>query len=213
MAQIFPRWTNYIPLALAIFLPIFLIGVVGFVWYYFSPKYTDVGYQPYQPVPFSHKLHAGDLGMDCRYCHNTVERTAHALIPPTSTCMNCHKQILPDSPRLALIRESFASEEPVEWIRVHMLPDYAYFNHPAHIAAGVGCVTCHGRIDQMKTVSQAKPLSMGWCLNCHKNPSPFLRPVSEVTNMAWDPKVTPPDPSQMLHRKVTPPTNCSGCHR
>lgn len=216
MAQIFRKWTNFVPLVLAIGTPLALAGAVFFIWYYWSPKYTDVGYQPIQPVPYSHKLHAGDLGIDCRYCHNTVERAAHAAIPPTATCMNCHSTILTKSLNLEPIRKSFETGDAVRWKRVHLLPDYVYFNHSAHIAAGVGCVTCHGRVDQMDKVSQVQPLSMSWCLECHRNATPNLRPVSEVTNMTWDAKVANYDPHKDINRKreLAPPTiSCSGCHR
>ena len=215
MAVIFPRWTNRIPLAIGASAPVLLGVVVGAVWYWFSPNFTDVGYAPEQPVPYSHKLHAGDLGIDCRYCHNTVEVAARAAIPPTQTCMNCHKTVLPDSPKLAPIRESFASGKPVEWVRVHMLPDYAFFNHSVHVGAGVGCAECHGRIDQMKVVKQEQPLSMSWCLDCHKDPEPRLRPRDQVTNMAWAAeKAGTFEGFEATHgRKPTPPTHCSGCHR
>jgi len=212
---IFPRWTNNIPLAIAILAPIFGAGLVGGVWYYFSPKFTDAGYRPIQPVAFSHKLHAGDMGMDCRYCHNTVEQAAHAAIPPTQTCMNCHSQVKTDSPKLAPIRESFESGKSVPWIRVHQLPDYAFFDHRPHLAAGVGCVSCHGRIDQMTVVQMDQPLSMSWCLDCHRNPEPNLRPLDQITNMGWDPATEDYDPKADPARKraLTPPEHCSGCHR
>jgi hypothetical protein len=222
MPAIFPRWTNHIPIALGVLAPLGGVATVFAVWYWFSPLYTDAGYRPAQPVPYSHKLHAGEMGIDCRYCHNTVEVAAAANVPPTATCMNCHEGLVsatnPGGPyhnRVAPLRESFTTGEPVEWIRVHMLPDYAYFNHSAHIAAGVGCVSCHGRIDQMVVVEQYQPLSMGWCLDCHRDPKPELRPVAEVTNMAWDKDVANYDPDRdpQRTRKVNPPTHCSGCHR
>jgi len=215
VALIFPRWANRAPLAIGVGTPLVLVTVVASVWYWGSPKYTDVGYAPKQPVPFSHKLHAGDLGMDCRYCHNTIERAAFAAIPPTHTCMNCHRIVLKDSPKLEPVRSSAASGMPVEWVKVHMLPDYAYFDHSVHLAAAIGCATCHGRIDQMKVVEQHAPLSMSWCLECHRDPRPNLRPVSEITNMSWDAKKAAYDPTQDPHRKrmPSPPTNCSGCHR
>ena len=191
------------------------VGAVGFVWYYFSPKFTDAGYRPVQPVPYSHKLHVGDLGLDCRYCHASVEVSPVANVPPTSACMNCHRLVKRDSPLLEPIRESASSGRPMRWVRVHKLPDYAYFEHRSHVAAGIGCVSCHGRIDEMDVVKQVQPLSMSWCLDCHRNPGPNRRPVSEVTNMKWAP---PKDASALAaklqqERPVHPPVECSGCHR
>lgn len=189
--------------------------LVGAINYYFSPEFTDVGYAPEQPVPFSHKIHAGDLGMDCRYCHNTVEAAAHAAVPPAGTCMNCHGVIDAELDILAPVRDSYNEDKPIEWVRVHMLPDYAYFNHDVHLAAGVGCTSCHGRIDQMEVVAQDQPLSMSWCLDCHRNPTPHLRPLNEITNMAYDPAeagyVASEDPDRQ--RELHPPEHCSGCHR
>jgi hypothetical protein len=195
--------------------PLALCSVVGIFWYWGSPSYTDTGYQPTQPVPFSHKLHAGELGLDCRYCHSSVEISNQASVPATETCMNCHKMIKADSEALAPVRESFAKDVPVQWVRVHMLPDYAYFDHSVHVAAGVGCSTCHGRIDEMEVVTQYASLSMGWCLDCHRNPTPNLRPRDEVTNMAYDTATADYDPSTDLSRTraVSPPEHCSGCHR
>jgi hypothetical protein len=222
MPAIFPRWTNHIPIALGVLAPLGGVAAIFAVWYWFSPLYTDAGYRPVQPVPYSHKLHAGEMGMDCRYCHNTVELAAAANIPPTATCMNCHEGLVastnPGGPyhaRVEPLRESFTNGTAVEWIRVHMLPDYAYFNHSAHVAAGVGCVSCHGRVDQMVVVEQYQSLSMGWCLDCHRDPKPNLRPVSEVTNMSWDAESAQynPDQDPQRTRKINPPTHCSGCHR
>lgn len=217
MAVIFPRWTNSIPLAIGLAGPIVLGSVVFAIWYWGSPKFTDVGYAPTQPVPFSHQLHAGAMAMDCRYCHNAVERGAGSAVPPTATCMNCHSKVLTDSPRLAKVRESWETGKAVEWVRVHMLPDYAFFNHSVHLAAGVGCASCHGRIDQMAVVAQAEPLSMGWCLECHRNPAPHIRPPDvSVTDMEWEPdfsKVDAHPPSRTGGRPVVPPEHCSGCHR
>jgi hypothetical protein len=155
------------------------------------------------------------MGMDCRYCHNTVEKAAHAAIPPTATCMNCHSKVWTKSPKLAPIRDSFASGQPVEWLKVHDLPDYVYFNHSAHVTRGIGCVSCHERIDQMDEVYQAKPLSMSWCLECHRNPDPNLRPPSEVTNMTWKAPGDPAAYGKTLREQnhIAPPTDCSTCHR
>jgi hypothetical protein len=214
VAVIFPRWTNYLPLAVGVGVPVLLVAVTFGVWYWFSPEFTDVGYAPTQPVPFSHRTHAGDLGMDCRYCHNTVEEAAYAAIPPTATCMNCHTQVLPESNRLARVRNSAQTGEPIRWVRVHMLPDYAYFDHSSHLAAGVGCVECHGRIDQMPVVTQREPLSMAWCLDCHRDPGPSIRPAGvAVTQMDWE---APPGHDLTMGqagREVNPPLHCSGCHR
>jgi len=215
VAVIFPRWTNALP---RIVVGALLIGgpvLVGAVNYWFSPEFTDVGYQPEQPVPFSHKLHAGDLGMDCRYCHSTVESSAHAAIPPAGTCMNCHRSIQAESESLAAVRESHATGKPVEWVRVHMLPDYAFFDHGVHVAASIGCTTCHGRVDQMEVVQQARPLSMDWCLDCHRNPTPNLRPREAVTDMAWSAAQHDYNPAEdpSRTRVVSPPDHCSGCHR
>lgn len=188
-----------------------VLAIAG-IWYFFSPWYTDVGYSPAQPVAYSHKLHVGELGLDCRYCHASVEVSRVANVPPTQTCMNCHQTVKRDAPSLAPILTSATSGRPMRWIRVHNLPEYAYFAHDAHAAAGIGCVTCHGRVDEMETVTQMTPLSMAWCLDCHRDPEPHRRPVSEVTNMRW----TPPRDRALLAAQlapVAPPTDCSGCHR
>jgi len=215
LAQIFPRWTNRLPLLLGLGGPLMGVLAVAFVWYYFSPSYTDVGYAPIQPVPYSHRLHVGQLGLDCRYCHASVEVSAVSNVPPTQVCMNCHGLIKRDSPLLRPIRDSLASGRPMRWKRVHMLPDYAYFNHAVHVRAGVGCVSCHGQINEMEVVWQAKPLSMSWCLDCHRDPAQSLRPRAEVTNMEW---VAPKDQAEwaqqaMQERHIAPPVECSGCHR
>ncbi len=215
MAQIFPQWANKTPLIILIFVIVTVFAVIAFFWYFGSPKYTDVGYRPKQHIPYSHKLHAGDLGMDCRYCHWAVEISANANVPSTQTCMNCHKLILTESEKLLPLHESMSNNVPVKWIRVHMLPDYVYFDHGAHLNAGVGCVSCHGNVAAMEIVSQTQPLSMSWCLECHRNPAPFLRPVKEITNMNWQP---PEDQksfaAQVIKEKnINPPVSCSGCHR
>jgi len=215
VAQIFPEWTNRLPLFSVGAVFVFLAGVVGFFWYYGSPKYTDVGYRPTQPVPYSHKLHAGDLGIDCRYCHSMVESSPTANVPPTKTCMNCHMLILPQSEKLLPIRESFANRIPMRWVRVHKLADFVYFNHSAHLSAGVGCADCHGNVAEMETVTQMQPLSMSWCLDCHRKPEAHLRPREDLTNMKWTP---PADQAEFARRviqekNINPPTDCSGCHR
>lgn len=213
MSPIFPRWTNAIPTVLAISTVVGSTAAVAGSWYWASPEYTDVGYQPEQPIAFSHRRHAGELGLDCRYCHNTVERAARAAVPPTATCMNCHRLVKPDDETLAVARNSAESGAPIPWIRVHQLPDYAYFDHSVHLSAGVGCVSCHGRIDQMDRVTLSTPLSMGWCLECHRAPEPNLRPAREVANMDFDASNYDPktDPGRM--RELQAPEHCSGCHR
>jgi hypothetical protein len=225
--QIFPRSLNRLPAIAAAGLALSLGGTVAVFWYYFTPKNLQVGYAPKQPVPYSHRLHVGQLGMDCRYCHTNVEVSAVAMVPPTQTCMNCHSIVKTDSAKLAPIRASWKTGSPVEWTKVHKLPEHVYFNHSAHVGAGVGCVACHGRIDTMDVVHQEKPLSMGWCLDCHRNPEPNLRPKAEVTNMEWvdDPAHPYQKPkvceaggvavasTNPAERTVCPPQNCSGCHR
>ncbi|MCE2885618.1 MAG: cytochrome C [Planctomycetaceae bacterium] len=213
---LFPRWSNLLlPTIILAALTIPLYAVF-FVAYGFSPKTLEVGYQPKQPVPFSHALHAGELGMDCRYCHTSVEKAAHASVPPTQTCMNCHTQIRPQSPKLADVRESYETGLPVEWTRIHKLPDFAYFDHSAHVNRGIGCVSCHGRIDNMEVVYQKSPLSMGWCLECHRNPEINLRPTSEITNLSFDSATdqTAAD-REALKKKyhISPSEDCSTCHR
>lgn len=215
MGQLFPKWTNKTPAYLIAGLSLSIIFIIGFVWYYFSPWYTDVGYRPEQPIAFSHKLHADDLGLDCRYCHNFIEVSAHANIPPTQTCMNCHKLILPESEKLLPVRESWSKKLPIKWVRVHKLPDYAYFNHSVHLNAGIGCASCHGNIAQMEVVTQNQPLSMWWCLDCHRDPGLHLRPRSELTNMSWLPPSDQPEFAEKVikEKNINPTLDCSGCHR
>jgi hypothetical protein len=212
---VFPEWVDKLRPLIGVMLfgvvPLYLIGLV---WLGGSPRTTDVGYEPDQPVPYSHALHAGELGIDCRYCHTTVERAAGAAIPPTSTCINCHASIRTEAESLLPVRESHATGLPVPWVRIHDLPDYAYFNHSAHVNRGVGCVECHGRVDTMEVVRQIEPLSMGWCLDCHRNPEPRLRPVEFVTAMDWE-----HDDRETLGARlreeydVNPSEDCSTCHR
>ena len=215
LAQIFPKWLNWLALAVGAGKLLGIVVVIGAIWYFFSPSYTDVGYRPHQPIEYSHALHVGDLGLDCRYCHFSVESSPVAVVPPTQTCMNCHKVVLRDSEKLAPLHESVATGRPIRWVRVHNLPDYAFFNHSVHVRAGVGCVSCHGAVDKMVEITQVEPLSMGWCLDCHRNPAPHLRPTEDVTNMEWFP---PRDHAEFAARmieekKLQPPVDCSGCHR
>lgn len=214
MAQIFPKWANRVPKQLLIGLIVLLNAIVFGVWYFFSPEYTDVGYAPDQPIAYSHKIHAGKLGIDCQYCHSQVFESKQANVPATQTCMNCHSQVDSKRPEeVQKIRDSWKSGEPIEWIRVHNLPDYAYFDHSAHVNAGVGCESCHGRIDRMDVVHQAKPLSMSWCLDCHRNPEKNVRPVSEVTTMGYKPENQLEMGKRLVAEKnIHPPTYCQGCH-
>lgn len=215
MAQIFKKSANLWPLYVALGLPIVGAILVGLIWYYGSPEYTDVGYRPTQPVDYSHKLHAGELGIDCRYCHTGVEVSAKANVPPTETCMNCHSLVATDNPKLDPVRESWVTGESIEWVRVHDLPDYAFFDHSAHVNVGVGCESCHGNVAAMDKVEQKASLSMAWCLSCHRAPEEHIRPLDKVTEMNWTP---PADHKQFAlqtikEKKITPPIDCSGCHR
>ncbi len=211
----FPESSNRAALALAAGGLVATTLVIGVVWYYFSPRYTDVGFAPRQPVPYSHRLHAGDLGIDCKYCHASVERSAVANVPPTQVCMNCHAVVKRDSALLAPIRASYASGQPIQWVRVHNLPDFAFFHHAMHVRAGVGCVECHGRVDKMEVVTQEEPLSMSWCLDCHRDPAPRLRPTEQVTNMRWQPPADRRSAGERIiaEKHLEPPVDCSGCHR
>jgi menaquinone reductase, multiheme cytochrome c subunit len=215
MALLFPKTTDkYVRIAGAI-LGILALGGAATALYLGHPEVIMTGYTPTQPVPYSHKLHAGDLGMDCYYCHFTANKSAYAAVPPTETCMNCHTRVKPQSPRLEKVRDSYASGKPIEWVRVHQLPDFVFFNHQAHVTVGVSCVSCHGRIDQMIEVKQVEPLNMGFCLDCHRDPAPHIRPVDQVTNLAWKPDRDPAAiGGEIIQAKgINPPQNCSGCHR
>lgn len=218
MPQIFPQWSNTLAKWLPIIILVAVSSVVFVIWYWFSPLNTDVGYQPVQPVPFSHKIHASDLGIDCMYCHNHAEKTAFAGVPSSQTCMNCHEfQANKNSFRLEGLMVSWkgggAEGLPIPWKRVHKIGDYAYFDHSAHVSAGVGCKSCHGNVDHMQVVRQVMPLSMGWCLDCHRNPAVHLRPVNEVTNMNFEHSDATLRMAQEKAKTLNPPTDCSGCHR
>ena len=187
----------------------------GIVGYLALPENIETGYQPKQPVPYSHKLHAGNLGMDCRYCHFTVERSSYAAVPPSQVCMNCHAKVRSNSDHIKKIKASYDSGKPMPWIKIHQLPDFVYFNHKAHVGAGVSCVSCHGRVDQMIEVKQVEPLTMAWCLDCHRNPESRVRPTDLVTKLDWKPERDPAEIGRELiaQKGIHPPTNCSGCHR
>jgi hypothetical protein len=216
MPAIFPKWTNRLPLLVIAGLLLVGTGVVSGVWYYFTPKYTRVGYQPIQPAAFSHAVHVDQLGMDCRYCHSAVEKSWYSNVPASSTCMNCHNQVLGTDARLALVRESAASGRPIPWVQVHILPDFVFFNHSVHVNRGVSCVHCHSRIDQMDEVYHAQTLSMAFCLDCHRNPAPNLRPRDKITDLAWNAQAQLPQDwgrKAVKDWNVNASQNCSACHR
>lgn len=182
-----------------------------------SPYVNQVGVAREQPVPFSHKHHVNGLGIDCRYCHTSVEEVAFAGIPATKTCMTCHSQIWTEAPVLEPVRASFRTDTSLEWIRVHDLPDFVYFNHSIHVRKGVGCVTCHGRVDQMPLVMKVNSLDMEWCIGCHRQPERNLRPREEVFHMDWkfegDQLALGKSLIEKYHIDKAKLTNCSICHR
>ena len=219
MAQIFNKSANNIA-KISMIVAVVLAGVAGFAYTqiarssYLTGRYLE----KQQPVQFSHKHHVGDDGIDCRYCHSTVETTASAGMPTTQTCMNCHSQIWADSPYLEPVRASYRDNKPIEWERVHDLPEYAYFNHSIHVAKGVGCSTCHGQIDNMPSVYQENTLQMEWCLECHRAPEKFIRPKAEVYNMSYQPNDIDQTDRDKLKvdykiRSTEMLTSCSTCHR
>ncbi len=187
MAQVFDRSSNALARASLVLTGLIVIALgVALDQLQRSPWVTRQGQRPDQPVPFSHKHHVEGLGLQCQYCHTSVEKSSYAGIPPTKTCINCHAQIWTNASLLEPVRHSWASGESIQWIRVHDLPDYVYFNHEIHVNKGIGCASCHGRVDQMPLMYQQNSLQMEWCLNCHRNPSVNLRPTAEIYNMAWD---------------------------
>ena len=197
-----------------------LLGFVGWAWNgIIRSDYTTRQDAPReQPVPFSHAHHVGGLGIDCRYCHTSVETSSFANIPPTKTCMNCHSQIWSTSPTLEPVRASYRTGESIQWTRVHDLPDFVYFNHSIHVAKGVGCETCHGRVDKMPLMAQQASLRMQWCLDCHRNPEKFVRPRAAVTTMGYEPA----GDQEVIGRQLVKDykildahtlTSCSTCHR
>ncbi len=218
MPQIFPRKSNVLARAsivVALLAAGAALGTVMMIDYagFNQRKGTTLE----QPVPFSHEHHVQGLGIDCRYCHTAVEKSAQAGIPPTSTCYNCHKLIWNEAPMLEPVRASFRTGQPLKWTKIHDLPDFVYFNHSIHVAKGVGCATCHGPVQEMRLMRSVNATQMGWCLNCHRNPEKFLRPKEEVFNMTWK-----ADDQERLGRElvkryeVLPPkvlTSCDTCHR
>jgi formate-dependent nitrite reductase cytochrome c552 subunit len=191
--------------------------------YYFTPKYTRVGFQPTQPVPFSHSIHVKQLGLDCRYCHDGVEKSWYSNVPAADTCMNCHSAVRADDPKLEPVRASYKdANKPVEWVQIHKLPDYVYFNHSVHVNRGVSCVECHGRVDEMDEVRHEKQFSMTFCLDCHRELSPEngdpnkrLRPLDKITDLAYDRSSDPANKDRNFVKEwhVKTSENCSACHR
>jgi hypothetical protein len=219
MAQIFHHSTNTLA-KFSIFGALFAIA--GGTWLVLeitrSPYVTNAGIAKEQPVPFSHAHHVGGIGIDCRYCHTSVEQSATAGIPPTKTCMNCHVQIWNQSPTLEPVRASFRTGQSIEWVKVNDLPDFVYFNHSAHVNRtgwGIGCTTCHGRVDRMPLMWQEQSLQMEWCLECHRNPEKYVRPKDAVFNVAWEPPADQLEKGRQLVKqyKIHPRTSCSTCHR
>ncbi len=222
MSDVFPKWTNKLPVRVIAGLILAGAAAVSGVTYYLSPKYARVGYQPPQPVPFSHTIHVSQVGLDCRYCHSHVEKSWYSNVPSSSTCMNCHNQVLKDDPRLELVRQSYTNNTPVPWVQIHKTPDYVYFNHAVHVTRGISCVKCHGQVNEMDEVYHAKPFSMAFCLECHRDPAQHIRPREHVTDLNWkwseDPHINEALQKQhgqeLVHSwKVMASQNCTACHR
>jgi len=216
MPQIFHRSTNTYS-RVSIFGAVFFLGFLLWLFGAWSRSSwaTQAGVAREQPVPFSHAHHVGDVGLDCRYCHTSVETSGFANIPPTKTCMNCHSQIWNTSPTLEPVRESFRTDRSIPWTRVHDLPDFAYFDHSIHVNKGVGCETCHGRVDKMPLTWQKASLQMEWCLGCHRHPEQFVRPREAVFEMGYEPPVDQETLGRQLVKeyKIQSLTSCSTCHR
>jgi hypothetical protein len=216
MRPIFPPWSNVVlwsAIALAIVSGIGAL-VLTLVWAK-TPFATGEGMDVDQPVKFDHRHHARDDGIDCLYCHDQATRAPYAGVPPTSRCMGCHAQIWLESPELAPVRASWTSRTPIAWRRVNSLPEFVYFDHRIHVSKGVGCVTCHGRVDQMAQVRAARSLTMSWCLGCHRDPEVHLRPLDRITDLTFYPEGTPREVGRRLRREldVNPKTDCTVCHR
>jgi hypothetical protein len=212
---VFPRWANRTRTVLAVLVgvgPIYL-GALG--TYALGPESTDLSYMPVQPVPNSHALHVGQLGMDCRFCHHAVEVAAHATLPHADTCQTCHRAVRSTSPKLHALRRALGTGPPLRWTKVNDLPDYVVFDHRAHVTRGVACVLCHGPVDRMEQIWQTATLSMAFCLDCHRDPAPWLRPLDQVTSMNYQPAA---DGAAFAHQLspgygIRPMTDCSTCHR
>ena len=219
MSKLFPKSANKLPLQILIYLGVLAGIATAGVTYYMTPKYTRVGYAPVQPVPFSHAQHVQEVGLDCRYCHSNVDKSGHSNVPTAQTCMNCHSVIKPNSPALAPVRESFEKNTPVPWVWIHKTPDFAFFNHAIHVNRGISCVECHGKVNEMDTVTHMQPLSMAFCIECHREPEQRLRAPKDVFNLDSQRLVDQgPDGVKAAEKfkhdwKLMPPQSCSGCHR
>jgi len=216
MGALFPRWSDtLLRVALIGGLVGLFLGLVLLMAWVRTPQITGQFAPLVQPIEFDHRHHVADDGIDCRYCHDLVERSPYAGVPPTERCMNCHNQIWNTSPLLEPVWASYLTDTPIPWVRVHQLPDFVFFNHSIHVNKGIGCESCHGRVDQMAGVYQVASLQMGWCLDCHRNPERHLRPLSEVTTMGWE----PPVPQEVLGHELMEEygvqrlTSCTTCHR
>jgi hypothetical protein len=216
MAQIFHHSTNLIS-RLSIYGSVFILGLLGYALYEIgmSSYYTDVNLAREQPVPFSHKHHVGELGLDCRYCHTSVENSSFAGVPPTQTCMTCHSQIWTNAAMLEPVRASYRDDKSISWTRVNTLPDFVYFDHSIHVSKGVGCTTCHGAVAEMPLTWRAQTLYMSWCLDCHRAPEKYVRPRSEVFNPIYSAPANQIEVGLKLVKeyKIQRLTNCSTCHR
>ena len=218
MSSVFTPRANLIARVSLVGAVLALIGASAFLLGFVrSSFYTGVGVEMPQPVPFSHQHHVAGLGIDCRYCHATGEDSAFAGMPTTQTCMNCHAELWTDAPLLQPIRESWRSGTPVRWRRVHDLPDFAYFDHSIHLAKGIGCASCHGRVDEMALMRKDQTLFMSWCLDCHRNPKPHVRPREELFDMEWRPSPEDEAERDRLYERYQIQTaailDCSTCHR
>lgn len=218
MAQVFRPVANTIALLVIASLGAVPVLAIGLGYSLMKSSYvTDQSVTRAQPVPFSHAHHVGGLGLDCRYCHTSVTTARFAGIPPTETCMTCHSQLWINAAMLAPVRKSLANNTPIRWRRVHVLPDYVYFDHSIHVAKGVGCSTCHGAVDRMPLMRQAAPLTMGWCLDCHRHPETAIRPRDKVFDMKWTPPKNQIAEGRRLMREyhidTAHLTDCSKCHR
>ncbi len=218
MAQLFPKSANSLAPASIAAIVLVAGGAVGSLLALDYAGFNQRrGETLEQPVPFSHEHHVSGLGIDCRYCHTAVEKSASAGVPPTATCYNCHKLVWNEAPMLEPVRSSYRTGQPLEWNKVHDLPDFTYFNHSIHVAKGIGCATCHGPVQEMRLMRSAQPIQMRWCLDCHRNPEKYIRPKEEIYNMTWKAQDQETLGRELVEKyKVRPPaeiTSCGTCHR